>query len=137
MRIQPSDVFFIKPLSCSRRLKVDIELSQKTRQSVSCQSTFAHSTETFLDSSAPSYNFYPKVSIFDLQSNRRAVEFESTLNSIYDILNGTSCAFKIAKDCIGSFIPLLQYKDRFSLLVQSSSFSLSFIFAIIFSTIST
>lgn len=60
MRNQPFDVSFIK-LSCSRRLKADIELSWKTRESVSCQSTFAHSTETFLDSSAPSCNFYLKV----------------------------------------------------------------------------
>lgn len=59
--------------------------------SVSCQSTFAHSTETFFDSSAPLYNFYPKVSIFDLQSNRRAsTRVDLELSARY-IEYGMSC----------------------------------------------
>lgn len=51
-------------------VSVDVELSQKTRYP-SVAKARSH-TETFFNSSAPSYNFYPKVSIFDLQSNRRA-----------------------------------------------------------------
>lgn len=51
----------------------DVRIIAEDTISVSCRSTFAHSrSETFLDSSAPPFNFYPEVSIFDLQSNRRA-----------------------------------------------------------------
>jgi len=64
-----------------KETQLTFELSQKTRYPSVARARSHTSAETFLDSSAPSYNFYPKVSIFDLQSNQRASALELTLDS--------------------------------------------------------